>query len=81
MKYFVATIVVVIGCLMVIKTEWFLENFGHSDWAEEKLGGGGSRLMYKLIGLAGIILAILAVTGALGEITISIFGSLFGQPR
>ncbi|OGH78719.1 MAG: hypothetical protein A2983_04435 [Candidatus Magasanikbacteria bacterium RIFCSPLOWO2_01_FULL_40_15] len=66
---------------MVIKTEWFLENFGHSDWAEEKLGGGGSRLMYKLIGLAGIILAILAVTGALGEITISIFGSLFGQPR
>lgn len=81
MKYFVALIVVLIGCAMVIKTEWFLENFGRSDWAEEKLGGGGTRLMYKLLGLLAIVLAVLGVTGALGEIIISVFGSLFGAPN
>ncbi len=81
MKYVIALIVVVIGSLMVIKTEWFLQNFGTSDWAEAKLGGGGSRLMYKLLGIAGIILAILGATGALGEIILSVFGSLFGGPR
>ena len=81
MKYFVALIVVLIGCAMVIKTEWFLENFGRSDWAEEKLGGGGTRLMYKLLGLLAIVLAVLGVTGAIGEIIISVFGSLFGAPN
>lgn len=81
MKYFVGLIVVLIGCAMVIKTEWFLENFGRSDWAEDKLGGGGTRLMYKLLGLLGIILAVLGVTGALGEIITSVFSSLFGGPN
>lgn len=81
MKYFVALLTVLIGCTMVIKTEWWLENFGRSDWAEEKLGGGGTRLMYKLLGLLGIILAILGVTGALGEIITSVFSNLFGGPR
>lgn len=81
MKYFVGLIVVLIGCAMVIKTEWFLENFGRSEWAEEKLGGGGTRLMYKLLGILGIILSILGVTGALGEILISLFSTLFGAPQ
>ncbi len=81
MKYFVGLIVVLIGCAMVIKTEWFLENFGRSDWAEDKLGGGGTRLMYKLLGVLGIILAVLGVTGALGEIITSVFSSLFGGPQ
>jgi len=49
--------------------------------AEEKLGGGGTRLMYKGIGLIIIVLAVLGVTGALGEIILSIFGGLFGLPR
>ncbi len=81
MKYLLALFVITIGSLMVIKTEWFLENFGPSEWAEEKLGGGGSRLMYKLLGLGAIVLAILGATGALGEIILSVFSSLFGGPR
>lgn len=81
MKYFFGILAIVVGCLMVIKTQWFLENFGSSDWAEEKLGGGGSRLMYKLLGLVCVILSILAMTGALGEIIVSVFGSIFGLPK
>lgn len=78
MKYFIALLAIVVGCLMVIKTEWFVENFGHSSWAEEKLGAGGTRLMYKLLGIAFAILAVLGVTGALGEMILGVFGGLFG---
>ena len=81
MKYVVTLIAVAVGCLMVIKTAWFVENFGRSDWAEAKLGGGGTTLMYKLIGIAVIVLAILGATGALGEIILGVFGGMFGGPR
>lgn len=78
MKYFFGILAIIIGCFLVIKTEWFIENFGRSDWAEDKLGSGGSHLFYKLIGVVFIILSILGMTGALGEIIISVFGGIFG---
>ncbi len=82
MSYFIALGAIVLGGLMVIKTEWFLSTFGPISWAEQHLGTeGGSRLMYKLLGLLFIILAILGVTGALGNIILSFFGPLFGGPR
>lgn len=52
------------GSILIIKTEWFVENFGHSAWAEEKLGtSGGTRLMYKLIGIAFIFFGFMLATG------------------
>ena len=78
MKYVLGLLVIVVGALLVIKTEWFIENFGQSSWAEDKLGGGGSRLMYKLIGIAAILLSLMAMTGMLGEVIIGIFGGIFG---
>ena len=82
MKYIVGILAMVVGCFMVIKTEWFIENFGTNAWAEEHLGAdGGSRLMYKLIGLAIIIIAMLGVTGLLGGIIMGIFSNLFGFNR
>ena len=78
MKYVLGMLVIVVGAIMVIKTEWFLENFGQSSWAEDKLGGGGSRLMYKLIGIAVVLLSLMAMTGMLGEVIVSVFGGIFG---
>ena len=64
---------------MVIKTEWFIQNFGTSSWAEQHLGSsGGTRLMYKLIGIIIIILSMMGMTGMLGEVIINVFGRLFG---
>ncbi len=77
MAYFLGILVIALGSSMVIKTQWFVENFGYSDWAEAKFGGGGTRLMYKMLGLLFIIGSVLAMTGALGEILIGIFGKLF----
>ena len=79
MKYIIGILVIVVGCLLVIKAEWFVQNFGTSAWAEEHLGtSGGTRLMYKLFGIAFIILAMMGMTGMLGEVIIGTFGRLFG---
>jgi len=67
-----------LGTLLIIYTEWLVDNFGRIDWAEEKLGSeGGTRLFWKLFGLLIIILSLLGVSGALGGIVLSIFGGMF----
>jgi len=78
MSYVIGIIAILVGGVLIIKTEWFLENFGAISWAEEHLGtSGGSRLMYKLIGLAFIILSLMGMTGLLGEVIMGTFGKLF----
>lgn len=78
MKYVFGILIIALGVLFVIKTDWFIQNFGRSEWAEDKLGGGGTRLFYKLIGIIAIILSLMGMTGALGEVILSILGPLFG---
>ena len=79
MKYFLGIGVMVVGFFMIAKTDWFMQNFGRNNWAEEHLGTeGGSRLMYKLLGILFIVGSFLGMTGMLGEIFISIFGRAFG---
>ncbi|MFA5886212.1 MAG: hypothetical protein WC863_00350 [Patescibacteria group bacterium] len=52
------------GGFLVIKTEWFLNNFGRIAWFEDKLGvEGGSRFGYKLVGLIFLIIGLIAITG------------------
>jgi len=65
------------GFSMVYKTEWFLGFMGLSDWAEEKLGGGGTRLMYKVIGIILCFLGILGMTGQLGGIFEGVASTVF----
>jgi len=44
------------GSLFVIQTEWFLYNFGRIPFGEKYFGSeGGSRLMYKFLGILIII--------------------------
>ena len=63
MHYFVGIILVLVGAGMVMKTEWLIENFGTNAWAEEKLGyNGGSRLLYKIIGIVLIFVGFLLIT-------------------
>lgn len=56
-------ILVIIGALAIVKTEWIIENFGTNAWAESKFGfEGGSRLFYKLIALVAIFIGFLLIT-------------------
>lgn len=55
---------IALGFLLVWKSEWILENFGRIDWAEVKLAtSGGTRMFWKLVGLAIILLSLLYYTG------------------
>ena len=77
MKYLIGILAIALGIVLVIKTPWFVENFGTSAWAEEHLGGG-TYTFYKLFGVFIIIIAMLGMTGFLGGIILGIFGRLFG---
>jgi len=54
-----------LGSFLIIKSEWFLNNFGRIAWFEEKLGSeGGSRFGYKLVGVVCLLLGIIMMTGS-----------------
>ena len=79
MKFVLGILGIVVGALFIIKTEWFIRNFGTNAWAEQHMGtSGGTRLMYKLVGLMIILVSILSVTGLLGTVVLAIFSPLFG---
>lgn len=78
MHYFIGALLVAAGIGMVVKTEWIIQNFGTSAWAEEKLGtSGGSRLLYKLIGLALILIGFLLVTNLFEGFLLGTVGRIF----
>lgn len=73
---------VAVGVVFVIKSEWFLQNFGAIPWAEQHLGlDGGSRLFYKLFGVLLCLMGIGWATGLLGNMIIGLLGGMFGGAR
>jgi fatty acid desaturase len=63
-----------VGLSLVIKTDWYMENFGRVEWFEDNLGSsGGTRLGYKLLGLLIMFVGIVIMTGSGG----AFFGWLF----
>lgn len=66
------------GVILIVKSEWFLQNFGSIAWAEENLGtSGGSRLMYKLVGLVFIFFGMLVATNMITGFLMGTIGRLF----
>lgn len=72
---------ILIGLPFVIKTGWFMQNFGVVAWAEQKLGGGGSWLFYKLIGVGISLIGILMATGLINGLLLGTVGKLFTPPQ
>jgi predicted small integral membrane protein len=75
MNWFIGLLVIGVGSLLVIRTQWIYDFTGPIDWAEQHLGTeGGTRLFIKLIGVLFIIGAFLGVTGILGNWVAGFFG-------
>lgn len=83
MSIILGILITAAGATLIIKTEWFLSNFGRIAWFEEKLGAeGGSRLGYKLVGAALILIGIITMTGSSSELMLWILSPLlkYNQP-
>lgn len=79
-RIIVGIIGIVIGSIMVVRSEWLLSFFGRINWAEIHLGSeGGTRIFYKLLGLLTIIVSLMIMTGMIEGLLLAIFGPLFGQ--
>lgn len=78
-RVIIGIIIAAIGFILVWKSEWFHQNFGRIQWAEEHMGSsGGSRLMYKLIGIAIIFIGFITVTNLHKQFLNATLGKLFG---
>lgn len=65
MNIVLGLILIALGVVLVMKTEWFMQNIGAISWFEEKFGSsGGSRLGYKLLGILLLVLGIIFATGS-----------------
>lgn len=84
MGFFIRLIVglgiVGLGALIVIKTHGLIDLVGSSDWAETKLGGGGTNLLYKAIGLFLIFIGFLVATNLWNSFLESTLGSIIPTP-
>lgn len=78
MRFFIGFLLVIVGFWLAWKTESIVGFTGYSEWAEQHLGAeGGTRLMYKLIGISFIFLGMLAVTGLYRGFLEGTVGALF----
>ena len=67
MHIFIGMVIIIIGALIVIKSEAVLGFFGRIAFFEKQFGTeGGSRLGYKLIGVFVAFMGILIMTNMIG---------------
>ena len=79
MQYLISLIGIAVGALIVIKSEKIYQALGSVPWAEAHLGTeGGSRLFYKLIGIAIIFFFFLYISGILQNLVVDFLGPIFG---
>ena len=77
MHIILGLIMMVVGFLIVIKSEWMLNNFGRIGFFDQHLGAeGGTRLGYKLIGILVIFLGFLVLTGMIRDLLMWIFSPM-----
>ena len=74
MKYIFGLILIGVGFFLIWKTDWMMKNFGRVEWAERKIGSGGTWTFYKIMGIGLIFLAFLFMTGSVFWILDLFFG-------
>ena len=77
MRYFIGTIGLIFGILLVWKTYALAQIFGSIPWAERNLGSGSTYMVIKLIGLLFVVLSFMYLFGLL-DILLFPFRNLFG---
>ncbi len=79
-RIIIGSILVALGIAMVIKTGKFRDFFGNVPFAEKYLGGGGTNLFYKFLGITIILVGFLWATNLWSAFLQATLGSLFPAP-
>ncbi len=79
-RLLVGSILVAIGAFFVLRTAVIYDFFGSLPSAEKYLGGGGTRLAYKLIGIVLCLVGFLWAFNLWGAFLQGTVGRLFPQP-
>ncbi|PIX62139.1 hypothetical protein CO057_01155 [Candidatus Uhrbacteria bacterium CG_4_9_14_0_2_um_filter_41_50] len=74
----IGLLVIALGLSMVWKTDFYLRALGMVSWAERNLGGGGTRLFYKLLGILIIFVGMMITTNLFDKFMTWLVGGLFG---
>ncbi len=78
MKFIIFLLLVGAGILFVWKTDGLVGLTGRVGWAERNLGGAGTYSLYKLIGVACLIISLILITGLFGRVFGGLLTTLFG---
>lgn len=71
-----------VGAVVTIFANKIYEAMGPMPWAEAHLGSeGGTRLLYKLIGIGLVIIGFMLATNLLTGVIVSIITAIFPQYR
>jgi hypothetical protein len=73
--------IVAVGVFMVIKTRMVIDFLGTNAWADAKLGGGGTSLLYKLIAILVTCIGFMVATNLWNAFLQATLGSFFGMNR
>jgi len=79
MRILIGAVLLVAGILLVIFSQKIYNNFGPNRWAEEKLGGGGTVSLLRIVGAILILLGLFIWVGLFDLIFGGIARTLFGR--
>ena len=82
MSIIIGIILAVVGVFMAIKSEAMLNMFGRVEFFEKYLGiEGGTRLGYKLLGIAVFLIGIMLATNVFGDFMMWLLSPLINAGR
>ncbi|MFA5126769.1 MAG: hypothetical protein WC465_02050 [Patescibacteria group bacterium] len=79
-KIILGLMLAAVGFLFVWKADWLHQNFGAIEFAEKHLHAeGGSRVMYKILGVIIILIGFLIATDLTDKFIAWAVSSIFGR--
>jgi hypothetical protein len=79
MEIIIGIVLMVVGALIIVKSNAMLKIFGRIPFFEKHLGAeGGSRLGYQVIGFLTVVVGLLVMTGSFEGLILAIFSPITG---
>ena len=72
-------LITALGVSLSFKTQWYMRILGRLPFAEKYMGGGGTRLFYKLLGVLVAIIGLMITTDLMDNFLEWFIGGLFNR--